>query len=139
MANATAINTLLKYGIHPSVQRIAIMDYLLNHHTHPTVDEVYTVLSDEIPTLSKTTVYNTLRLFADNGAATMLTIDERKICFDGDIHPHAHFMCKRCGRVFDYPLPVDAPHLMPEDIHFKVEEVHFYYKGICEECGKKEE
>ena len=65
MANTVAINTLVKYGIHPSVQRIAIMDYLIKHRTHPTVDEVYTALSDEIPTLSKTTVYNTLKLFAE--------------------------------------------------------------------------
>ena len=78
MVNTAAINTLLNYGIHPSIQRIAIMDYLLKHHIHPTVDEVYTALSDEIPTLSKTTVYNTLRLFSEHGAAKMLTIDERK-------------------------------------------------------------
>ena len=26
---------LLSYNIKPSVQRIAIMDYLLKHHTHP--------------------------------------------------------------------------------------------------------
>ena len=82
-----AIKILQHYGIHPSVQRIAIMDYLLKHRTHPTVDEVYVALYKDIPTLSKTTVYNTLRLFSEQGAALMLTIDERKICFDGDITP----------------------------------------------------
>ncbi len=134
MANTVAINTLVKYGIHPSVQRIAIMDYLIKHRTHPTVDEVYTALSDEIPTLSKTTVYNTLKLFAENGAATMLTIDERKVCFDGDVHPHAHFMCKKCGRIFDCPLPAAAEHPNILGSYFKVEEIHYYYKGVCAEC-----
>lgn len=99
-----ALNTLLEYGIHPSVQRIAIMDYLQKHHTHPTVDEVYVALHKEIPTLSKTTVYNTLKLFAEQGAAQMLTIDERKVCFDGVVTPHVHFLCKTCGKVFDFPL-----------------------------------
>ena len=44
MVNKEALDTLQNYGIHPSVQRIAIMDYLLKNHTHPTVDEVYVAL-----------------------------------------------------------------------------------------------
>lgn len=46
---------LLSYQIKPSVQRIAIMDYLLKHHTHPSIDEIYMALCQDIPTLSKTT------------------------------------------------------------------------------------
>lgn len=68
---------LLSYNIKPSVQRIAIMDYLLAHKTHPCIDEIYMALCDDIPTLSKTTVYNTLKLFVEHGAALMLTIDEK--------------------------------------------------------------
>lgn len=55
----TAYEYLLDHQIKPSVQRIAIMDYLLKHKTHPCIDEIYTALCKEIPTLSKTTVYNT--------------------------------------------------------------------------------
>lgn len=56
---------LLANGIRPSPQRLAIMNYLLTHRTHPTVDEVYQGLCNEIKTLSRTTVYNTLRMFAE--------------------------------------------------------------------------
>ena len=45
----TAYEYLLSYHIKPSVQRIAIMDYLLNHKTHPCIDEIYTALCKEIP------------------------------------------------------------------------------------------
>ena len=62
---------LLSYNVKPSVQRIAIMDYLLKHKTHPSIDEIYLALSKSIPTLSKTTVYNTLKLLTENGAAQM--------------------------------------------------------------------
>ena len=68
---------LISYNIKPSVQRIAIMDYLLAHKTHPSIDEIYLALCKDIPTLSKTTVYNTLKLFVEHGAALMLTIDEK--------------------------------------------------------------
>lgn len=49
----TAYEYLLNHHIKPSVQRIAIMDYLLKHKTHPCIDEIYTALCKEIPTLSK--------------------------------------------------------------------------------------
>ena len=94
---------LISYNIKPSVQRIAIMDYLLAHKTHPSIDEIYLALCKDIPTLSKTTVYNTLKLFVEHGAALMLTIDEKNACFDGDTSLHAHFLCKKCGKIFDLP------------------------------------
>ena len=130
---------LLSFNIKPSVQRIAIMDYLVKHHTHPCVDEIYIALSKEIPTLSKTTVYNTLKLFVEHGAAKMLTIDEHNACFDSDLTNHAHFQCKVCGKIYDLHYQVnseDLKHLEKEG--FKVDEVHCYYKGICPDCRDAE-
>ncbi|KAA6327046.1 hypothetical protein EZS27_023930, partial [termite gut metagenome] len=34
----------------------------------------------------------------------MLTIDEKNVCFDADILPHAHFLCKKCGKIYDVPI-----------------------------------
>lgn len=47
-------------GIRPSVQRVAILSYVANHGTHPTADEIFSAISEEYPTLSRTTVYNSL-------------------------------------------------------------------------------
>lgn len=130
---------LLSYNIKPSVQRIAIMDYLLAHKTHPSIDEIYVALCKDIPTLSKTTVYNTLKLFVEHGAASMLTIDERNACFDGETSPHAHFLCKKCGKIFDLPYSNERKQMEQIDMNgFKVDEVHQYYKGICPACAKKD-
>ena len=131
---------LLSFGIKPSVQRMAIMEYLLTHRTHPTIDEIYLALCDDIPTLSKTTVYNTLKLLVDHGAAQMLTIDERNTCYDADVSFHAHFLCKKCSKVFDLPAVK-----MEENVStmngggFKVEEIHQYFKGICPSCAMEDE
>ena len=54
---------LKKNGIKPSIQRMRIFQYLMDNHTHPTVDDIFQNLSPEMPTLSKTTVYNTLNKF----------------------------------------------------------------------------
>ena len=131
---------LLSFNVKPSVQRLAIMDYLLTHRTHPTIDEIYLALCHEIPTLSKTTVYNTLKLFVENGLAQMLTIDERNVCYDGDISFHAHFLCKQCNKIFDMPASADDEQVkaMCND-GFQVEEVHQYYRGVCPACQQQME
>ena len=122
------------YGIRPSVQRIAIMRYLLKNRTHPTADEVFEATRKEIPTLSKTTVYNTLRLFVDNGAAIYVGIEEKNARFDGFVESHAHFRCKNCGKIIDLTLNVES--FIPKDFNGSVEDTYFYLKGLCEECKK---
>ena len=118
---------LLSFNVKPSVQRMAIMDYLLTHRTHPSMDEIYLALCDDIPTLSKTTVYNTLKLFVEHGAAQMLTIDEKNACYDADITLHAHFLCKKCNKIFDFPAPAeDMQVAQMKDKGFQLEDVHYY-------------
>lgn len=130
---------LLKHKIKPSVQRLAIMEYLLKHKTHPSVEEIYSALSPTIITLSKTTVYNTLKLLADHDAAQMLTIDERNICFDGDTSPHAHFLCKKCGKIYDLFSQGAMKEVLPVNLEgHEVTEMHYYYKGICKNCLDKQ-
>lgn len=126
---------LLENGIRPSAQRLAIMNYLLTHFTHPTVDEVYKGLCNEIKTLSRTTVYNTLRMFAEKNLAQMITINEHHVCYDGCISPHKHFYCNRCAHVFDIfdDTSAELPQTMNIDGH-QVLETQVYYRGICKNC-----
>ena len=126
---------LSEYGIRPSVQRLAIMRYLQKNRIHPTADEVFEALRRQIPTLSKTTVYNTLKLFVDHGAATYVGIDEKNARFDGFTEPHAHFRCKRCGKIID--LPMNPKDMLPTDFKGQIDESYFYIKGLCGECEKK--
>lgn len=127
---------LLRTGVRPSAQRVAIMQYLLTHYTHPTIDEIYNNLCKLIPTLSKTTVYNTLRMFSEVGAAQMVTIDDHHVCYDGEVKPHAHFYCRRCGIVKDFfnveQVPTEHPNREQENCY--IDEVQVYYKGLCPNC-----
>lgn len=140
MITNDAYHRLAACGLRPSMQRLAIMDYLLTHATHPTIDDIYKDLSKKMPRLSKSTLYNTLRSLAKGNAAQMLTIDDHRVCYDGDIRPHVHFMCERCGRVIDL-LDVPAPDKsLISDIDGNiVTDAQLYYKGICTECQKPEE
>jgi len=130
-----AFDRLLEFKIKPSVQRMAIMDYLLKNRNHPTVEEIYKALSPYIPTLSKTTVYNTLKLFSEQGAVKILTIDEKNACFDIDTQPHAHFLCKKCGKISSFPRESSTNDMQTlKSLGHNVSELHYYYKGVCKDC-----
>ena len=136
MNNAFA--TLSRYSIKPSPQRMAIMTYLLEHKTHPTIEEIYKSLSPDMPTLSKTTIYNTLKLFVENGAASMLTINEKTTCYDYDTSPHAHFICKKCNKVTDLFYGVE--NMIPSRLEIegnRIVDMQVYYRGICKDCLKE--
>lgn len=127
----SAYNKLIALGIRPSIQRVAIMKYLQAHHTHPTVEDVYLALKKQLPTVSRTTVYNTLRMLSEHHAASMITIDEHRVCYDGVTEPHAHFFCKRCEKVYDFEA-MEMPRYTGEiGKGFRIDDTQLYYKGIC--------
>ncbi|MCQ2275934.1 MAG: transcriptional repressor [Bacteroidales bacterium] len=134
---------LMSKGIRPSPQRIAIMDYLLDNCNHPTVEAVYDALHTSMPTLSKTTVYNTLKLFEKKQAVQILNIDERNVRLDATMEPHAHFQCMRCGKIFDVPVKNGGKMAellgMNEMTDFEVQQTQIYYKGLCPHCQSEKE
>lgn len=128
-------NYLRQFSIKPSVQRSAVMDFLLKNRIHPTIDEIYSALSPTMPTLSKTTVYNTLDLFVERGAVRALAIDEKNARYDVDVSAHAHLMCRSCGAIRDIFNLDSALFQIPQTM-FKIDTVEISYFGICENCSK---
>lgn len=133
-----AIDRLKTHGIKTSVQRVEILHYLMEHPIHPTVDDVYKSLLPYIPTLSRTTVYNTLRMFSEHNVAQMITIDEHRVCYDGNMSLHAHFICKQCRKVYDIFDEVSEVISRRELAGHHIDDVQLYYKGICKECLSKQ-
>lgn len=129
------VNYLDKYGIRPSVQRLAIMEHLLTNHTHPTAEGIYLALHPSMPTLSRTTVYNTLSMLATRGAILALDIDPAQTHYDSDTSHHAHFMCTHCGLIRDIPLTDDTLHRIPTPAGVTITNVQLSYKGLCAQCA----
>lgn len=134
---------LSERGIRPSLQRMAVVDYLMTHKTHPCADEIYAALVSAIPTLSRTTVYNTVSMLTERGAILALAIDSGKVHYEGDTTPHAHFICTRCGVIGDiFPENPNDWHRMlatappPAEVH--VVDTQLSYKGLCAECNRQQ-
>lgn len=123
-------------GIKPSYQRLKIYSFLVEHKIHPTVDIIYKNLCSEIPTLSKTTVYNTLNLFIEKKLVQKLIIEETETRYDTNTSMHGHFKCEKCGEVCDIFLDDDI--LLSKKLQgFKINETHIYFKGLCQKCSTK--
>ena len=88
---------LLQKNIKLSYQRMRVLEYLALNNCHPTVDQIYTEIHKEIPTLSKTTVYNTLKVLMDAGLIRVITIEDNETRYDINLKPHGHFKCNPCG------------------------------------------
>lgn len=124
---------LRSYDIKPSYTRLLIYQYLKQSKTHPTADDIYQELSKDVPTLSKTTIYNTLHLFIQKHLATMIMMDENETRYDLITKPHAHFKCLSCGAITD--IDAKMPHLDPKRFkEYVVNDAQLLYRGICPKC-----
>lgn len=124
---------LLKQNIKPSFQRIKIYEFLLNNNIHPNIEIIYNNLSSKIPTLSKTTIYNTLKNFEKKGLIMSVNIDEKEIRYDAILKTHGHFKCEKCGKIYDFDYNHDKLKIngLPE---FEITKTDLNIKGVCPKC-----
>lgn len=127
---------LREKGIKPSYQRKRIYEYLNDERNHPTVNQIYSMLIHDIPTLSKATVYNTMNLFSQEGLVDILSIEGSEARFD--IHPekpHAHFKCDVCNTIFD--IDIEIPRLSLEKALgvATIETQTINFTGRCGKCN----
>jgi len=124
---------LQERDIKPSFARIQIYNYLREKRNHPTVDDIYGELNKIIPTLSRTTVYNTLSLFLEKHLLQLVTIEENELRYDADTRTHGHFKCAHCGKVYDFVIDLET--LDTQGLEgFEVTQKSVYYSGRCKNC-----
>ncbi|WP_236913144.1 Fur family transcriptional regulator [Clostridium sp. Cult1] len=132
--NEMIIDYLKKYDIRPSTIRIKVLNYLLNNRIHPTVDDIYKNLIEDIPTLSKTSIYNTLDLFLEKGVVKVLALWEKELRYDIDTNLHGHFKCEKCRKVYDFPISANI--LSRDKLEgFKINDKNIHLYGICKKCN----
>ena len=134
---------LAEAGIRPSIQRIAVYSWLCEHPVHPDVETVYDALNPIYPTLSKTTVYNTLKLFEEKKIVQSLKIEDDKLRFDAEMKDHLHFKCIKCNGIFDVFAGTEVSQLfnnistmVPKG--FSISKIQTNLWGICQNCATNE-
>jgi len=131
------VKILKDHSIKITSQRLEILKYLNEHHTHPDVEEIYSELKKKHPSLSRTTVYNSLEILKKNKIVQSLTISGSELRYDIEEGLHHHFLCKKCGTILDISITCPNMGRILLGGH-RVEEVHGYFKGICKNCQTNE-
>lgn len=134
--NRDYVKLLKDHTIKVTTQRLEILKYLDQHRTHPTVERIYAAIKTKYPSLSKTTVYNTLETLKRNHLVTELSISGSESRYDLSKDLHHHFLCTRCGRIIDIDMTCPNMDKIIQGGHH-IDEVHGYFKGICSTCLRK--
>ena len=132
-AELSSVQRLHNCGLRPTPQRVAVFSFLANCTSHPTVEMVYADLISGYPTLSRTTVYQTLDALCRRGLVTKVVVEDGEMRFEVTHSHHAHFKCTQCGAIYDIFYPETTVFPAPPE-KFEVKETHLYYKGICARC-----
>lgn len=133
------IEVLKAHGAKITTQRVAILKRLEGRKDHPSADTLYKELLHDFPSISVATVYSTAQLLADSGLIKILSIDDKRVYFDPATEAHAHFLCRRCGQLFDVPL--DEQELYKKscgagDKIAQIERAEVFFYGVCSDCMK---
>jgi len=115
-------------------QRLAILKEL-ETKGHASIEEVYEKIKTSFPSISLATIYKNINALKDEGIICEVCLHQ-KPKYELKKEPHAHFICKNCGKVVDV--------LFEENIIKEIEKTYpdsekeLYIYGICEECKKTE-
>ncbi|MFC1799993.1 Fur family transcriptional regulator [Candidatus Eisenbacteria bacterium] len=127
------------HDLRPTHQRLRILGYLHDHPgEHPTAEDIHAALLGEMPTLALATVYNTLGALQKKGLVSGVSITGSEMRYHYVTNFHHHLLCRKCGKILD--LDVGCAFATGKRKSFKghqIEEVHGYFKGICEACTGK--
>lgn len=119
-----------------SKQREAIKTYLQHCSSHPTAAKVYEDLRAEYPNISLGTVYRNLNFLVEQSEIVKISCDDGSDHYDGNITPHYHFVCKKCGQVTDIAIPsLDHINVLASaNFEGSIEGHVTYFYGVCKDC-----
>ncbi len=89
-------------GLKSTTQRLIIFEALQNMHNHPTAEDILNHISKSYPSISLSTIYNTLDLFVENKIINKLKNDNGIIRYDAFIENHHHLYCSETDKIEDY-------------------------------------
>ncbi|MCK5147272.1 transcriptional repressor [bacterium] len=127
------VEILKNAGIAASQQRMMILKYLDANRIHPTTDQVFQALRSDMPTLSKTTVYNTLKKLVEHKVLVELSLFENEARYEYDREPHIHLKCTECNEIIDLDKKFDL-YTDTFIAGHKITEHQINLKGICKKC-----
>ncbi len=121
-------------------QRLVILRELRRLRRHATAEEIARAVRTDLPGTSMPTVYATLELLVDLGLARRLDIGFDAAIYDPRTEPHQHAVCRRCGRLEDLDVELDASGALRAARRkgFRPDRPELIVSGLCAGCARAE-
>lgn len=117
-----------------TVHRRCVFDAVYGNKTHPSAEEVFAEVRKRLPLISPDSVFRILRDFSEAGFIKRM--DALPLTrFDSNPKAHSHFVCTRCGKVFD--LDIRIPRLKLPSFCAKGVQTELRISGLCADCAKR--
>lgn len=126
---------MIKTGMVKTKQRELIIAAVQSSRSHPTADEVFQSIRTQLPTISLATVYRNLGTLSAQGVIRKIEIPDGRDRFDCCLADHDHFLCRSCGRLWDFQLAHPLVELIPPETGFLVQDYALVVRGTCRECA----
>jgi Fe2+ or Zn2+ uptake regulation protein len=118
-------------------QRLLIHRALRELDRHATAEEVLGRVSRRLPNASLPTVYAALELFEELGIVRRIAAGSGAALYDPRPDEHQHLVCRRCGRVEDLDVPLDATRALKaaRQRGFSPAAAELVVSGLCARCA----
>ncbi len=123
-------------GLQVTAQRLAVLRAVAGQ-PHCTADEAMRVAREEIGTISRQSVYDTLSVLVDSGLLRRIQPIGSPARYEDRVGDnHHHVVCRDCGTLVDVDCAVgSAPCLTPSDsARYDIDEAEVVYWGRCPGC-----
>lgn len=127
---------LRQHGVQVTAQRLAVLR-AVSSNPHGTADDVAEVVRNEIGTISRQAVYDSLSILSEKGLIRRIQPAGSPARFEDRVGDnHHHLACRQCGRVVDVDCAVDyTPCLVAsDDAGYEIDEAEVVYWGRCPDC-----
>lgn len=99
---------LAQAGLRSTRQREVIYNAILSKRDHPTADEIFARVKQEMSTISLATVYNCLDTLVHCDLVKQVHLERESTRYCPNLSDHAHFHDNKTGQIFDIQLDLET-------------------------------
>ena len=122
-----------------TIQCSIVLDTVKSTHGHSTADEIYRLVKENYPSISRATVYRNLNKLSDDGLVRKISIPGSADRFEKMSPPHYHIKCLSCGTICDVEMEyiADIENSIPDRHGFEIISHDIIFSGICPRCRER--
>ena len=131
-------NYITEHKLKITKQRRTVLNVFLECNSHVSVEELYSIVSEQDPKIGLATIYRTLALLTKSGLALELDFGDGQKRYESSFMSahHDHMVCTKCGKIieFNHPLIEKYQEEIAIQNGFKITSHKLDLFGHCSNC-----